>query len=150
MQGIGFNMRAFMKPALAALLMLPLLSFATVAHLGESTSTATPLLAWALGPWACVLGAAALLLGAITGLGPSPWPALEGVALAAGLNWWPSMFTDSSPFAQSGLVLVLVVWMATFVWMNVRWHLAGIRGWDRFSFLELFGQLKRLKGRAGN
>jgi hypothetical protein len=90
-----------------------------------------------------------MLLGAIAGVPVgTPTPPLEGIALAAALNWLPGMFASSPPFIQNLLALLLFGWLASFVVMFSGLVNNGWRDWARFSFVEMYVDLVRKLRRA--
>jgi len=138
-------MRGVVKVLMSTLLLLPALSFAAEGHAPQVTH----LLTWTQGLWGVGAAVAVMLLGAIAGVPVgTPTPPLEGIALAAALNWLPGMFASSPPFVQNVLALFLFAWLASFVVMFSGLDNTGWRDWRRFSFIELYVDLVRNLQRA--
>jgi hypothetical protein len=138
-------MRGVAKVLMSTLLLLPALSFAAGGHAPQVTH----LMTWTQSLWGVGAAVAVMLLGAIAGVPEgTPTPPLEGIALAAALNWLPSMFASSPPILQNVLALFLFAWMASFVVVFSGLVNSGWRDWRRFSFIELYVDLIRKLRRA--
>lgn len=96
------------------------------------------------------LGSALVLLvrGMVAGVevGP-PTPALEGIGVVAAFSWLPGLFAPCEPLVQSAVVLVLLSWVLSFVWMFHRVHVARKSNWDCCSLRELLLVVTRRRRR---
>jgi hypothetical protein len=142
----GDDMRGVTKVLMSTLLLLPALSYAGAEG---NAPQVTHLLSWTQGLWGLGAAVAVMLLGAIAGVpAGTPAPPLEGIALAAALNWLPGLFGSGPPFVQNLLALFLFGWLVSFVVMFSGLVNSGWRDWRRFSFIELSVDLVRKLRRA--
>jgi hypothetical protein len=132
-------MRGVVKVLMGALLLMPALSFASGAD--GSSHEVTHLMTWTQGVWGVGAAVAVMLLGAIAGVPVgTPMPPVEGIVLAAALNWLPGMFASMGApfFVQNIVAMLLFAWLASFVTVFVGFLTSGRWGQlGQFSFIAL-------------